>query len=546
MNRMLRSQKRLALLLAALPLLLVLSALIYMGGMSLFEGETRGFWESLEFAAETLSTTGYGSDGKWSHPAMVVFVVLLQFLGVFLVFLIFPVYLIPFLEERFEARLPKAAPDVADHVVVYRYGTAVATLLDELERSDVPTVIVEENGTEVRRLVEKGRTVFHGRLEDGALEKARLQHARALVANGTDDENAAVILAARQLGFTGDVIAVVEEPYHRRPMMLAGATAVYTPRHILGAALAARASERISPRVEGAQLLGRKLVVSEVRIGKSSELAGRSLAEIDLGRRTGVSVIGQWVEGRLVAPLRSSTVLERDGILIVVGSAESIRRLGELCAATAPIRRSGPFVLAGFGEVGRKVDQLLRQVDERVQVIDREAETGVDVVGDILDHRVLEGSDVRDAQAVILAVDSDSATLFATVILKEYAPDVPVIARVNQAENVERIHRAGADFALSISQVSGQILAARLLGQEAISLDPKLKVMKTSAAGVAGGHPAELRIREKTGASVVAVERGEELILEFVADFRFEPEDSIYVCGSDEATQSFITAFARS
>jgi hypothetical protein len=34
---------------------------------------------------------------------------------------------------------------------------------------------------------------------------------------------------------------------------------------------------------------------------------------------------------------------------------------------------------------------------------------------------------------------------------------VPIIARVNQSENVERIHAAGADFALSISRVAGQI-----------------------------------------------------------------------------------------
>jgi Trk K+ transport system NAD-binding subunit len=474
---------------------------------------------------------------------MVVFVVLLQFLGVFLVFLIFPIYLIPFLEERFEARLPKFAPEVADHVVIYRYGAAVATLIDEIERSGVVAVIVEEDRLEARRLVEKGRTVFHGRLDDGSLEKARLNRARALVANGTDDENAGIILAARQLGFSGDIVALVEEPNHRKPMMLAGATAVYTPRHILGAALAARASERISPRVDGAQLLGRSLVVSEVRIGGDSTLVGQTLGESELGRRTGVSVIGQWVQGHLVAPLASDARLEADGILIVVGSAESVGRFAEVCAATTTLRRSGPFVLAGYGEVGRKVAQLLRGAGERVQVMDRHEGEGVDLVGDILDHKVLEGCALHDAQAVILAVDSDSATLFATVILKEFAPEIPVIARVNQAQNVERIHRAGADFALSISQVAGQILAAKLLGQEAISVDPRLKVMKVSSEMLADAHPSELRIRERTGVSVVAVERGEDLILDFGADFRFRSADVVYICGSDEATRRFTSEF---
>jgi Trk K+ transport system NAD-binding subunit len=542
---MLRSQRRLLMLIGALPLLLLAAAALYMVGMNALEGEPRSFWQSLGFAAETLSTTGYGQDSSWQHPVMVVFVVLLQFLGVFLVFLIFPIYLIPFLEERFETRLPKSVPEMSDHVIIYKFGPAVASLLDELAAAEIGAVVVEDDEGEARRLAEQGRTVLWRRLDDGALERAHLATARALVANGGDDENAAVILAARQLGFAGDVIAVVEEPYHRRPMMLAGATAVYTPRHILGAALAARASERISPRVEGAQLLGRKLIVSEVRVGADSSLVDKTLAESDLGRRTGASVIGQWVEGKLWAPVGAETRLKAGSILIIAGSVESVQRFNNACAGTQPLRRSGPFVLAGYGEVGQKVAELLTQVGERVQVVDRERQEGVDVVGDILDHDVLERSELRDAQAVILAVDSDSATLFATVILKEFSPEVPVIARVNQAENVERIHRAGADFALSISQVSGQILAGRLLGQESISLDPKLKVRKVDAAGLAGRRLSDLRIREKTGASVVAVERDDDLLSQFEPEFAFEPHDVVYIAGSNEAIRDYVEDFAQ-
>ena len=65
----------------------------------------------------------------------------------------------------------------------------------------------------------------------------------------------------------------------------------------------------------------------------------------------------------------------------------------------------------------------------------------------------------------MLALNSDDATLFATVIARDTVPDVPVIARVNHARNVENIHRAGADFALSICDVSGEMLSARLLGR---------------------------------------------------------------------------------
>jgi Trk K+ transport system NAD-binding subunit len=539
-----RSQRRLVVLILGLLLTLVASAFFYIWGMAVLEGKPRTFWQGLEWASETLSTTGYGADSRWNHPVMVLLVVLVQFLGVFLVFLIFPIYLIPFLEERFEARLPQAAEkDLEGHAVVYRYGPGVETLLKELAGAQVPTLVIETEEPAARRLFERGEKVIFRGLSDGALESVRLESARAIIANGTDDENAALILTARQLGYTGTILALVEEPFHRRPMMLAGATAVFTPRHILGAALAARASVRISPRVGGVQQLGRNLEVAEIRIHPQSPLAGQTLDESAIGARTGATVIGEWIGGELVLPDGSGLRLAADGILVVVGGHASIDRLHDLAGGAVALRREGPFVVGGGGEVGRKVVELLRAVGEEVKLIDIKPGEEVDLVGDILDARVLESAGVKDAQAVILALDTDSATLFATVILKDLVPEVPVIARVNQADNVERIHRAGADFALSISQVSGQMLAKKLLGQEAVTVDPQLKVLKVSPDGLAGHNPADLGVRERTGCSVVAVERGDEVIVELGSDFRFRPEDAVYICGSGEAVRRFREVF---
>jgi len=539
------SQKRLLLLLATIPVLVLLSTLLYMAGMHYLEGEERGFWVSMSWAAETLTTTGYGADARWRHPVMVVFVVLLQFIGVFLVFLVFPIYLIPFLEERFEARLPRKAPKLENHVIVFRWGAAVESLVEEAEGVGVPALVVEPNEATARRVFERGLHVLFRDLGGDTLELAGLRDARALIANGTDDEDAAVVLAARQYGFEGDILVLVEEPFHRRPMMLAGATAVFTPRHILGAALAARASDRISPRLAGIQKLGRLLEVREVRIEPGSALAGLTLREADLGARTGATVIGQWIDGHLEAPPAATMRLRTNGILVVVGSSDSVSRLTELCGPATTLRQEGPFLVGGFGEVGRKVVELLGDVGEKVCVVDREPMEGVEVVGDMLDPRTLEKAGVAGARAAILALDTDSATLFATVILKELAPRVSVIARVNEAENVERIYRAGADFALSISQVSGQMLASRLLGEEAVALDPQLKLVKVSATGLEGRALGELHIRGRTRASVVAVERGEEVLVELGPDFRFETRDTVYLCGSNAAVRRFQELFGE-
>jgi Trk K+ transport system NAD-binding subunit len=536
--------RRLLLLAAFVPVVTLLGALVYMLGMDSLEGRPRGFWQALSWAGETITTTGYGGDHNWNHPLMILFVVSLQFLGVLLIYLVFPFYLIPVLEERFESRLPRIAPEMEDHLVIFRYGPAVSTLIDSARARDIPVLIIESDEAEARRLIEEGHEVLFGDLDEGVLQRARLDRARALVANGRDDEDAAVMLTARQLGFAGEALALVEEPYHRKPMALAGASAVYTPRHILGAALAARASAKISPRVAGVQRLGDRLEVREVRLEEGSELVGRTLREAGIGARTGATVIGQWVRGRLISQPTADMELAAHGILVTVGSESSLERLQELSSGAVALRADGPFLVGGYGEVGKKVVQLLQDAGEPTRVVDRQPGPGVDVVGDILDPRLLEEARVREARAIVLALDTDSSTLFATVILNELVPDVPVIARVNRGDNVERIHMAGADFALSISQVSGQMLVKKLLGEESVAVDPQLSVSRLRAPGLDGSHPTELHIRERTGCSAVAVERGDEVVVELAdPDFRFASEDMVYVSGSPEAVKRFRDEF---
>ena len=542
---MLRSYKRFLPLIGVLIVVLTVLSLLYMLGMEHLEGKSRSFWQALQWAAGTTSTTGYSVDTSWQHPVMVLFVVFAQFMGVTMIFLVLPMFLIPLLEERFETKLPQDSANARDHVVIFDYGPAVATLITELKQANITTVIIDEDEAEARRLLEQGHRVVHGNLDEGVLAKSNLGEARALIVNGSDDRNAATILSARQMGFKGEILALVEDPYHRQPMILAGASGAFTPRHVLGAELAARASQMVSPTVAGIAHLGHRLQVAEVRIARDSALAGKTLAQAGLGGHAGVSVIGQWVGGKLIAPPAPSMRLEPGGILVLVGSDECIHDFMNLCAGARRLRREGPFVIAGGGEVGRKVAQLLRDCGEKTFVIDRLPGPGVDLVGNVLDTQVLDEAGLKDAQAVILALSADATTLFSAVIIKDQAPDVPVIARVNLAENLERIYVAGADFALSIAQVSGQLLAWRLLGRESIAVDAKLSVVKVSSRGLASYHPKQAELLERTGCSVVAIERGEELLVEFGPEIAFENDDAVYICGSGEATEKFYRMFPQ-
>jgi len=526
-----RSTRRLIALAMVLVAFVTASALIYQFAMAHLEGKPRTFWESFDWAAGTLSTTGYGGDVRWSNPEMVLLVAALQLIGVFLIFMIVPVVMIPFLERRFEERLPREAGDIANHIVIYRFGPAVESLIQRLKAAAVPSLVLETDEAAARAVLEMDQRVVFSRAEEDALDVCRLGVARALVANGRDEENAAIVLRARQMGFRGEIFAFVEEPAHRRPIELAGATSAYTPRHIVAAALAAHASDRISPRLPGAESIA-GLERRELRVPASSPLAGKTLGEAQIGSRSGAIVVGEWSRSRLNASCDGELRIEPGALLELVGDAASLDRAAQLFGA-AYMRRKGPYIVAGFGEVGRKVHELLTDAGEEVRVIEKQSVKGVDFVGNVLDPSVLESAGLRDSRGVVLALDSDDATLFATVICRDAAADVPVIARVNHARNIDNIYRAGADYALSISDISGEMLSARLLGRSRTH-EQHRKIARIAANGAAGRTIAELPIR-KHGCSVVAIARNGAFITRLSAQTKIELGDELYVCGNAEA-----------
>ena len=131
------------------------------------------------------------------------------------------------------------------------------------------------------------------------------------------------------------------------------------------AALAARASHKVRPTVAGIQHLGRKLQIAEARITRESLLGGKTLDEAGLGQHAGVSVIGQWVGGKLISPPTPGMRLELGGILVLAGSDDGISNFIDLCAGVRRLRRPGTFVIAGAGDVGRKVAELLTDAGEK-------------------------------------------------------------------------------------------------------------------------------------------------------------------------------------
>ena len=441
----------------------------------------------------------------------------------------------PLVEERYEGKLRHQLPNLEDTVVIYGYGPEVASLMDELHSRGMASLVIEEDETVARRLHARGERAVHASISEGDLDLRPLVKARALVANGDDEYNALLATSVRELGFSGPIVALIDNPKRRAPLQLAGATAAFTPTHVLAAAVAARASARIGPRITGVQPLGNLLEVVEVRVHDQSPLANKTLEESGMYASTGVHVVGQWLNDTLAAAPAADEVLQPGTILVATGSPDSIKRLSEIAR---PIRKDGRIVVAGYGDVGSKLVEMLTDAEEDVCVIDRNALPNVDIVGDVLDTSVLERAGLDDARVVILAGENDSATLLAAAVVRDYAPDIPIIACAALEDNVSRLQHGGADFALSISQVAGQLLAHHILGVM-VSQQAHIKLIKRSAAQFAGYHPLRAELDVENQCSIVAVERAGEMVMDFPPEFRLEDADQIYVCGTIEALNRF-------
>jgi Kef-type K+ transport system membrane component KefB/Trk K+ transport system NAD-binding subunit len=447
----------------------------------------------------------------------------------------------PLVEERYEGQLPHVLPELEGTIVIFGYGPEVDSFMKELNSRNIPVLVIEENEIVARRLHARGNHVIHATLSEEDLDLKPLSNARALIANGKDEENALITMSAREIGFNGPLIALIDNPNRRAPMQMAGATTAFTPNHVLAAVVAVRASEKIGPRITGVQPLEHLLNIAEIRVHDNSPLANKTIADT-VQIKSGAHIVAQWIDDGLHPPPEIDQLLLPGMILIAAGSPESIKRLSEI---SHPITEKGTIVVVGFSDVGSKLVEMLKDASETVCVIDDTDQDGVNITGDYLDTDVYEVANVLDARVVIMSCESDSTTLLATTVARNFAPDVPIIACVKLEENVGRIQQSGADFAISVSQVSGQLLAHHVLG-EMIAQQSRIKLVKLDVDKLTGLHPHKSRILERTGCTIIAVERQGEVIMNFPDTFTLLEADSLYVCGMVDAFDRLYEEFAVS
>lgn len=524
----------------------IVFTVIYNTGMAIWEDRPQPVYQSLEVVIQSFTTTGYGEDAGWQTPQMNLLVIALQFAGIGLILTAVDVFAVPMLRDAITPTAPESVSDVENHVIICAHTPRTDAFVTELDTRGREFVLVEPDADTALELHEAEYTVVHGDPEStDTLENAGIESAIAVVADAGDDTNASIALSAHDATPNVRVITLVEDAELARYHRAAGVDNVLSPRQLLGESLAREVPTAVEGDVEAGIGLSEDFQLVELTVSEDSDLCQHTFEEADLRGRFGVEVIGAWVDGDFETPVRPTDELEGGTRLLVAGESHQVDALRDAMGSNVQEFSSQRIILAGYGDSGRAAYDGLAPTSSQVTVLDIQEKDDVDVVGDARDPATLEAAGIEEASALILTVADDTTATLTTLIAREMNPDIQIVVRANQEENVRKLYRAGADYVQSLTAVSGRMLASTVFeDKEALVYDKRISVVRLSADGLAGRTLVGAEVRTVTGCTVVAIVRDGETVVDFdPGEFTFQPGDEVIVAGTDEAITEFEQRF---
>jgi voltage-gated potassium channel len=287
----------------------------------------------------TLTTVGYGDQvpntdaGRWVTAAILVggLVVVQQTLQWML-----SLQETGYFQLRRRQRQLREIQRMRQHVILCGYGRIGREIADQLIAEGVRLLVIENSPEDARAARERQLEVLESDATlDETLQEAGVFDCRALVAALPNNAaNLYVVLSARGLSSGCRLIARADSKEAERKLRQAGADAVVSPYISGGRQMAAIALRPLA--INFLDLLaGSNCEVEEFQLrsdaARCAAIDGRSLTELDLGRRTNGALVLA-IQGRsgLIANPNGSTRLEAGQRLIVMGSPSQLQEMERL------------------------------------------------------------------------------------------------------------------------------------------------------------------------------------------------------------------------
>ena len=326
-------------------LLFALSLVVGVLGYGLIEGYDWG--EAFYMAVITLSTVGYGEVRPLSAAGRIfTSAYVIANLGITALFVTQLTQNL--MEGGYGGRLRKLMMkreigSLAGHVIVCGAGRYGREIVEQLDGTDETVVLVERDPERIALVAEEHPELLYVEADatsDEGLRRAGVTRAKALICTlGNDSDNAFAALTARQLGSGLVIIAKTERPDSRSKMMRAGADHVVQVEQIGGFFMSALVRQPSAVEFFTSLAGGPTADIGFEEIAQSrlpAELRDSSLREMDLRRRTGVSVVAlRERDGSYEVNPDANRTLSESTSLIALGDREQLERLRGLLLAEA-------------------------------------------------------------------------------------------------------------------------------------------------------------------------------------------------------------------
>jgi voltage-gated potassium channel len=189
-------------------------------------------------------------------------------------------------------------------------------------------------------------------------------------------------------------------------------------------------------------------------------------------------------------------------------------------------RLSDHFIICGYGRVGRRVaDEFAANhvpfvvLDFSEDAIEAAQEAGVLFVeGNGVEDEDLAQAGLERARGLVASSDSDADNLYITLSARAARPGLWIVARASDEDAQRKLKLAGADRVVMPYATAGRVMANLVLKPQVTAFldtvmtaegdDFRLEEIEvTDTCARAGRTLRDLRVREETGAMIVAVRK---------------------------------------
>jgi len=541
-------RKSLLIYVAATALLVVVYSFVFLFLMVSAEGRSYTAVDAVYWVITTMTTQGAG-DIVFVSSIGKIFSMVVELTGIVLFFaILIPIVVAPVLQSV-RASVPTKSK-AQEHVLIVGYSPMVDTIIGELNERDLPYLVIDGDRDVVQALVERKIPCIYGDPSDEVtLKNAQIQRAKKVVLNQSDEKNAIIALVAKKLT-RADIIGLVEDMANAVYLLYAGADKVVSPKQLLGIDIGHKAAMPITHQLIGTTPLVGSLRIFELPILGESGLNGSSIEDAKIRERTGATVIAIWKGAKLNFNPSASEIITDTTVLLLVGTRKQLDAAKELSicgpdGTYCAIR--GHYIIAGYGDVGKRVSRVLRSNGIEHIIIDKHQG---DVVGSSTDRAILKQAGITEASTLLVTVNSDMDAIYTTLVARKLNPRIDIICRAIRPQAVETLYQAGADYVLSQSVVAGQVLvkfvAPRPPGTRLreVLLSEDMKVLEyPPSPSVMGRSLEHLKIRSRTGCTVVAITTGGATIPNPDPHEVIPEDSSLTVIGTREQIHEFKRVF---